>query len=710
MDQSFSSKVMARAEFGQPLAPWDASGLVAVARPEQAKLKAAFSGKPESEIYAVVGEEGVGKSWIAAQTWTACDPRSILVICAADELLGPEATGNFEDFLIGKLIHQCGGQPLPRLTLRWQRRLKGWRENPSPDSVRITLLVDGLNQTLKADWSRWLDRAALELRRLGGCLVITTRSAHWAYLKGALSYKITEQSLGDWSIPEVKGILQGRGIETEGVGSEVLATIRNPRLLGIAVDLIEAKAVELLGELSVGRLLFEHMRTAERHGTAPITGPVFRDLLKELADKVLQRAQAQQPDDLRLFDTVKEIQLQAVASCRFFFPIKGSASKYEINPDGLNLGLALFLVDALETELRAKRDPGERLSVILEPISALDETAKVVLLAAQIACLDEETSPEVETALLVQFASMQNPPNGQADAFAVLARSAPASFLAACEGVFSSTKHYSSSEWLLYALLSHRDDPAVWNAISEAAKRWLSLYSLAPERRMFKTPGRDPEAEVNKERAKRQKDIQDKMDGLTDSERSFLKSNLIPIDRHNYDPLVKTAFHLLAGRALAGFAHHLVRWAFSDCLNAAIGAPDKEFRHLVRFNRLDWRETRKHLHRELDVFPEDNTSTVGKWVRVEVLRATGEAADAAQAERLAEWLTRDREYHPGWSLKEKYCAGRPLRSGVHQTRQCRCHRRRVQADRSFRLGERHEHARPGPFPGHGPARRGPLPS
>jgi hypothetical protein len=660
---TLSSRVSARAAFGQPLAPRDTSGLVGIARPLEANLTNAFTGSPTAEIYALIGDEGVGKSWLAASAWLACDPASILVMSPAEDLLAPEASGNFESFLIDKLIQQTSGQRSDRAVERWHRRIKGWRANPTSKNVRVTIVFDGLNQPLKADWSRQLDHAASELAKLGGCLVITTRSTHWAHLKNTLVCKIVEVPVVQWTVGEVKSILQSRGIDPGKVKPDVLQSLRNPRILGIAIDLLTANDVEVIDQLSVGRLIFEHLRKAQTTAAVPMSGLEFAELLKELANETLARAQKQQTDDLRLFDAKNHHGLQDVASCRFFVPVKGSP-QYEIKQDGLNLGLALSLIDALEKELRNRRDPRDQLATILEPITALDEAASVVFLATQIACLDEEASSEVRSALIEHFVALQNLPNSEAGAFAVLVRSAASSFLVAAENVHTSKGHVSNADWLLYTLLNHRDHPTVWAAISDAVRCWLAYYSLAPERMMFKSPGRDSENEVTEERNKRQADIDKKVNGLTDIEKKYRDENLVHTARWRFDTLHRMAFYLLAGKPLESFANDLVRWSFSDTLGPAIYAPGKEFRQLIRFNRVDWKEMRARLLEGIEVFEADNSSTVGKWATVEILRATGAVDDAKRAEDLAEWLTRDREKFLGWSLIEKYCKVDPCDPGT----------------------------------------------
>ena len=73
--------------------------------------------------------------------------------------------------------------------------------------------------------------------------------------------------------------------------------------------------------------------------------------------------------------------------------------------------------------------------------------------------------------------------------------------------------------WIGEALTRWRDDPAVAAVLKKKIPEWLSLYSLAPERMMFRQAGRDTEEQVQEERARREEEIQRHIGALTDMER-----------------------------------------------------------------------------------------------------------------------------------------------------------------------------------------------
>ena len=51
----------------------------------------------------------------------------------------------------------------------------------------------------------------------------------------------------------------------------VFRALKNPRILTIAVNLIDARDIEKLELLSVGRLLFEHLRTSNLTGSTNLS-------------------------------------------------------------------------------------------------------------------------------------------------------------------------------------------------------------------------------------------------------------------------------------------------------------------------------------------------------------------------------------------------------------------------------------------------------
>jgi len=94
-------------------------------------------------------------------------------------------------------------------------------------------------------------------------------------------------------------------------------------------------------------------------------------------------------------------------------------------------------------------------------------------------------------------------------------------------------------------------------------------------------------------------------------------------------------------------------WAYAGALNADVNRPDNQFRHLIRFNSVDWRQTRDALRVACEPFLMAETSPTAKRAAVAVLGATGDPADASRARRTFETLDRG-ERRPIWPEDPTY--------------------------------------------------------
>lgn len=662
LETMFSNRLTAHSLLGQPLAPLDPHPVQPRSRTQIKTLAPAYAGQSGDMIFAVIGDEGAGKSWLAVQAWLESNPQSVLIICTGDELARDDIQNDVEGFLITKLAQQTSSALTEPFKARWRRRFKGWRDNPDPENVRLTLLIDGLNQTPAVPWARRIEAAAYFLRLIGGKLVITTRAPHFARIRNGIASKLKRILLPDWTENELNELLTERRIDANRLSADVFATLRSPRMLGLAVELLDAHDIELIEELSVSRLLFEHTRRAETAGAAPMTGQDFAKTLRTIAEQYVDRVGRNQQDDLKLFDA-KDDALHAVLSTRFFRTVNDEPNQYEIQQEGLELALGLWLVSALEKEERNGREPGNKLAEILQPVIALDQVSDIVESALQASCLKETCSTKVQAALIEFYVGLQNLPERGLKPFIALVRKAPEAFLLAAENLFQTQNHIPNGEWLSEALFVNRDDPAVWEAIKAKVPGWLSLYSLAPERMMFRRRGHDSDEQVEDERAKRQIEVDRHMALLTKTERSLLE-RLTPAEQPYFAELQKLAFTLLAGKPLADLAEPLTNWAFSDALNSSIYGPHREFEYLIRFNPADWAHTRTALLGAIaPLETEGSRSRVGAWAVVHILRATGSIEDAARAADLAEWLTRDRVHNDSFRRVETYSETDPCDPG-----------------------------------------------
>jgi len=650
---AFSNSKLARIRLGQPLCPLEKRNEeLAVRTAPLDKIRSYLVGKSDGSIAAVLGEEGAGKSWSVAMSWLELANPPILLFFAADEFAAWSRSNDYETLLIEKLIEQTGERRTETVMMRWRRRIALWHANTIPSRSRIIVLIDGLNQRPNVDWGALMDGFASLLDGIGGRLVVTSRTAFFDHqIKNRLVSEITEIVLPLLSEGERDTILQGCGVHYSDIKKPVAESLRNPRLLSIALSLLKTSKITLPEELSVSRLLFEYMRVAERDNAITRTVNEFANDLQYRAREVLSRLQNRQIDDLAVFNR----DLLAVAEGRFFQPILGAPLLYRLKDEGLNLAFALAIIDELKRAERNGKALSEVLEVFIEPIGQLDQTAAVVLSAVTVASFSDDCSDEIVSALVSAFSQVQNPNSDEFSAFsAAVKRRIEAVLISAKAHCFSGGRQ-PNFDWIQEAIEDARGSPDAWIVIAKHLKAWLATYSLAPE----PLDSSANQAELSEEdKANRGKATAEIASKLSAPEKNLLASMSQCIEG---DPsfLAHLAFKLMTGRSLADFGHSFVQWCFSNALHSDKSLALGDFQSLLRFNMTDWAETREEILRHTAPLYASDVSTIGQWALVNLLGATGDPEDARKAMALFTKLTADRPKWEGWRLVEDYCASDP---------------------------------------------------
>lgn len=653
LSDAFSSRKRAKAKLGQPLSPGDTNTAAVRERTDLIdKLHPYFTAAPDETVVCILGGEGHGKSWILAQSWLALAHKPLMIFMSPDSFSESAWRNDVVDFLISELIKQTGDENTETIQRRWRRRISQWKSLPATGSPRLIVVIDGINQRPEFDWARIIESIAGELNRLGGRLIVTSRTPYFQHrVKGRLSVLFTEIHVPGWTEHERNEILTEHGINPSDVHSAVGASLCNPRLLGIALELLDRADITSFEELSVSRLLFEHMRISERETPVPQPAWEFARQLQKHAQQILSRVRAKQQDDLNIFDA----DIGAVADGRFFQSVDGDPTRYSLKDDGLTLALGFSVIDRLRTARRNGRNLDAELDAILEPIAALDDTAKVILAALTVTSVDDCYEQDIAAALIKGFAAPQNPDQTQFPAFAGLAKRRPQGFMDSARALSLAGGRQPNFDWIESALTAASRDSRAWKEMASELHLWLSVYSLAPERDTFWQNTHD--SREMEEREKNLKKIEGKLHALSENERAILRN--MSEEEGNLSRLSRLALSLLAGKPLAPFAGSLLNWSFSYALNSDRAAPYKDFIHLVSLNPVDWSQTRAALLELSAALREADVSTTGRWTLVNILRATGHSDDGKEAESLVKQLTKDWPHFEGWRRIEDYCATDP---------------------------------------------------
>jgi hypothetical protein len=662
--RAFENARRARAVFGQPLAPGDPAVRDIL---DRATIRDAFASfvfpAPNDTIAALLGVDGSGKSWLFAQTWLRRSEKVLTLVLVPNYFSEHHSRDAFEDLLISKCIAQTDDSPTEAARTRWRRYFERWRRLASPARPTMIVFVDGINERSNLPWDRILDTLNDLVGDLAGKLAISCRSAFFHdRLETRLLSAIQRTNVPEWSTGELEQLLSAKGIALAKLNPAVAAFLKNPRIFGVASQLLGSHQIERIDELSISRLLFEHIRSSDPG--VPATTAEFVRHVRDHADIIVSRLHGPDTLDLTIFQTpvagepagsTWPLQFNAVSAGRFFEPLETDPTLYRLKDDGLPLALGLSLLSSVQRAQRNGADLEEELARILDPIAALDKTSDVLLAAVVAAVLDDRSADEVAAALILALASLQNADSGRYIEFRALARSRPLPFLMALELGALRERLVPNLSWLTDALFEIRDDPRSASALTQYVHRWLNLFSDSPYRHM---PRHGLNAEQRAaEYAKNKGEIDQRLAALSTGERKIF-GELVPEERGDYAHLSSIAFRFLAGRPLAAFARSLRNWKFADTLNGGF-TPYEEFRNLLSFNRVDWADARAALLHELGEFSGADVSASGRWARAGLLQATGAPEDAKEATALIEELTKDRKKYPGWRLIENYCATDP---------------------------------------------------
>ena len=653
----FSDKIRARNQFGQPLSPNDSTSIKTLNRTTLInELRPYLTGPMDKKVVFVLGSEGCGKTWIVAQCWLALSQKPLMIFLTPETFKESMAENDITELLIIKLIEQTDDKPSEVKRKFWDGCLERWQRNPNVKFPQLIVIIDGINQKPSFNWGRIINKVGAVLEVIGGRLIITSRTHYYRdRIKNRLILPTFEIIVPEWTPVDRDEILRNYYIKPPELHAATAQSLLNPRLLGIAIELFHKDCIEDLEELSVSRLLFEHIRTSELD--APTQQPVglFVRGLKEHAQMIIDRKQQKLEDDLNIFDN----DTHAVADGRFYQPVKGEPEKYKLVDDGLTLALGFSVVDRLRTAKRNSHDLDAALTTLLEPIGALDSTSDVILAALTVTVVadDDQYIPDIAVALVKGFAGLQNPDQTKFVTFIGLTKNKPLSFINAAHDLCLDGANQQNFDWIQYAIIEASKITHIWFEIASEIRCWLSVYSLLPELRMQSHLSLDSLERVQAERENIEQAINEKIQMLSKDERDVL--NRLHREDGDINALTRLGLYVLAGKPLETFAESFVNWSFSTALNSDYAVPRNDLIHLISLNLLDWQKTKIALLEASAPLRDINTSITGKRALVTILRATGDSDDDEESSAILAELRKDQPSFKNWRLIEKFCSTDP---------------------------------------------------
>lgn len=648
--QSFSNNKAAKHSFGQPLAPNDPN--LPKLLPRERLINTIHHNLFTEDINFILGKEGVGKSWVTAQSWLFLEDKPLHIFLTAQDF-SQLGNNDLEYFLIKKIIEQTNDEENQITVGKWKDRFKKWRTDSGEHNINLLVSIDGINQKPDVDWPLIINTISHLFENNRVKILVTSRTTFFnekVKRKIINDYKIV--TVMDWSEAERNEILIQKEINPTTLTVSVANSLLNPRLLNIAISLFGKQKIQQIDELDVNRILLEHIRQMESERYEEITYSEFLISLQTHAQEIINKLVKDEKDDLNYFKG----NLNAVAEGRFFEVIEDDLNSYKLRDEGLCFSLGLEIVLQLNRMKRNGKNLDDGLAKIIEPINALDKTSDIIISSLTILIFEPNYySSEALTALVSCFVSLQNTDEAYLGYFSTIVERKISDFINILEELCLNGGNQPNFNWVEKSIICISYTSQSWLCIEVQIKKWLQYYSLSPEKKLSSFSKKDDKDRLNA-LEKNKAEISEKLNKLSSVEKGLISQ--LTENEKDIDTLVITAFHILAGKPLANFAPEFTKWSFGCSLNSSYSSPHKDFISLIRYNLVDWENTRTQLLNEAKILNSSSNSSVAQWAYIRILYATGESNDAKFAENLAKQL-RDDAYSDGWRRIENYCSTDP---------------------------------------------------
>lgn len=609
-------------------------------------------------IVAVLGNEGVGKTWLVAQWWSALSAPPILILVAGRRAANLRPGEPIES--LARLLAQQAGNLDDRAIRGWKRRLQRWKAQGHSNTLRFIVVFDGINEQPTLPWADLIKEMSSVVSALGGSVIVTSRPAFWnrdvfPRLRATLTVKTLE--VDGYSDQELTDVLLRAGFAITDLSAKVLDFIRNPRVCAIALNLLDRLKL-LPNELTVDRLLLEYWRSRLQE-----CGNLLAHNIRDF-DKLLQsHARSWLTEPTRSFDRDEWSQhsgaakrhgqqhvqndLTEIEEGRFLQIASGDTDSYEFRSEVLPYALGLLINSELKDELKkGEIDAAETLDRILELVRGLDRVADIIAAATGIACLDSNFPCGARRILIGAWLGLQNIDEDAFNTMAAYVSACPDSFLDVIEWPATQTDSLTHHPKLLAMIIAMRGRPTVQIAIANRLRRWLGSWSRqAP---VFSTDG----AQI-----KRQTDwevrIAERLRSLSATEMERLRALTSEEPEIFGMPLDHLAALVMIGHPIKSYASALFGWALAQSTSRNIRSDDEGLAWVIRLNTLDWMATASAI-RELIVEINELSSDLMKQAAATLLHLLGDKDSSDRADILAPPVKGER-----WRRIEFFCNTNP---------------------------------------------------
>lgn len=545
--------------------------------------------KQGSGVAALVGDEGMGKSWAALDWYNRLKssnngaPLTVFLRATAVDTRDVRST----------IAEALATQTEIRSIKFWAKRLALW-ERSGGIGVRILILVDGLNQNFQfTDWADWC-QPLFETGLADMYRVIVSCWPNWWREQlvelANLTPKPTEIEVGPFSDAELDEFLEAMVTDRLDFAQDVLELMRVPRLSSLVAT--HRDKLKESGDVTAERVIYEDWkdRVARRGLKAGLTDPEMKAFVANLGknlrvniDKAITRKDVLEflSDESGKSSSELQPAVTELSSGAWLKP-GDRPNTYRVAADRIPFVLGATLMSYIREETSSSAIDAT-IAEFLDPLKAHSLGAAILRATTTFALLESGNSLVLREALLARWLEEQNFRTGDFDAFWRLAGLDPDLFLNLAESRWLARKGgFFHDEVLIKSFANAADRERFEAALKIRLTEWLG--TAWPDPKVGSVIGNvDLTQETSKRRAAETRSRHERWLG---SEAAKFFAPVRVVDHDGWSWLSHRALAILSYRSRAPFADALETWALSRAI-MEWARHEEEVAWILRMNSKD---------------------------------------------------------------------------------------------------------------------------
>ena len=629
----WESSRQSNARFGQNVAGGE-EGSRYVRRPDlTARLDAWLDNAATVQMAALVGPDGVGKTWTAIDWLQSRLDRLPIVVLAPSSTMGGSI--NSRSALFRFIARYLQDLTEVRTESFWERRVRRILKRPGNEGPAFLFLFDGLNQRASFDWPqvfKLLQDDPFEKRTLSLISARTSFFDERQHQFRMLLEKPRRIEIGKYDLSPGGSFDQRLaldGLSRNDLSDSLIEHAAVPRLFDLVVQL--RNSLGDVKEVTVHRLLWAYGASTIASSTGGAFGEhAWRHFIRELAEEYREgnrtstvRRVTELSEDATLTPDATYNRVSGVIDS--IFVNLSEDGDLVFHPDFVHHSLGLALVKNMQGS-GSDEDERALLEKFLDPIEGYDSRAEILRAAVAITLQGRsDQRPAWLSTLCTFWIHTQNLPDSHLEELTILASELVSPLLdviEASEGRSLSTPRYISINTIAGV---DKSDPSIAREIAERGARWQRFISLE---------NRGDDDGKNSSYARRRSRLRKRIGYAEIGTVTVAGREFEIVDRRG-DDLVVAAAQLLQGRPLKDAVEFFISGVIHTAIvGFEVGQESQSWLNVL--NTVDPEETAARLRRaseEFTALPLESGvhADLNKRIASLLLWRTGYSCDAEKA-------------------------------------------------------------------------------